>query len=69
MLLVKIVRAESALVDLWLTMHEDRNAYVHLDVDDVIQDIHKIREKLQIAIGRELCTEKVNIVEEELCSQ
>ena len=63
-LLIGIVKAESALVDLWLTLDEDRGAYVHLDVDEVISDIHKIRDKLTMAIGREICMEKENILEE-----
>ena len=41
-----------------------KGAYVHLDVDEVISDIHKIRDKLTMAIGREICIEKENILEE-----
>jgi len=62
-LLIKLVKAESALSDLWLEMDNDRSAYTHIDVDDVIKDIHKIRDKIASAIGWEVIFEKNNILE------
>nr|BAR28072.1 hypothetical protein [uncultured Mediterranean phage uvMED] len=64
-LLMKIVKAENSLVDLWLILDENKLAYSHLNVEEVISDIHKIRDKLTIAIGREICLEKTNVLKNE----
>ena len=63
-LLIKMVKAENALVDLWLIMDQYKESYVHLNVDEVIKDIHKIRDKISLALGRELTCEKTNVLEE-----
>ena len=63
-LLIKMVKAENALVDLWLILDENKLAYNHLNVDEVVKDIHKIRDKISLALGRELTCEKINVLEE-----
>ena len=63
-LLIKMVKAENALVDLWLIMDQYKESYVHLNVDEVVKDIHKIRDKISLALGQELTCEKTNVLEE-----
>ena len=64
-LLIKMVKAENALEALWLIMDQYKESYDHLSVDEVINDMHKIRDKISLALGRELCCEKQNVLEED----
>ena len=64
-LLNKLIKAESSISDLWLALDEDKSACAHIDVNEIISDIHLIRDKLAKAIGWEIIFDKSNVFDED----
>ena len=64
-LLNKLIKAESSISDLWLALDEDKSAFAHIDVNEIISDIHLIRDKLAKAIGWEIIFDKSNVLDED----
>ena len=64
-LLNKLIKAESSISDLWLALDEDKSAFAHIDVNEIISDIHLIRDKLAKAIGWENIFDKSNVFDED----
>ena len=63
-LLMMLVKAENSISDIWLTLEEDKQAFNHLPIDEIIKDIHLIRSKIAKSIGYEVIFEKQNVLEE-----
>ena len=64
-LLNKLIKAESSISDLWLALDEDKSAFAHIDVNEIISDIHLIRDKLAKAISWEIIFDKSNVFDED----
>ena len=65
-LLMLLVKAENSIANIWLTLEENPNAFDHVNIEDIVQDVHKIRNKLAKAIGYEIIYGKTNVIDEAL---
>lgn len=63
-LLMMLVKAENSISDIWLTLEEDKQAFNHVPIDEIIKDIHLIRSKIAKSIGYEVIFEKQNVLED-----
>ena len=63
-LLMMLVKAENSISDIWLKLEEDKQAFNHLPIDEIIKDIHLIRSKIAKSIGYEVIFEKQNVLED-----
>ena len=65
-LLMLLIKAENSIANIWLTLEENPNAFDHVNIEDITQDVHKIRDKLAKAIGYETIYGKTNVIDEAL---